>query len=238
VGVLSFRRYDSVVSLIHTEGSFSSDEVARLKWLLRTLSTFASENKSLTTKLRLKNKFVETIGEGMGLLFCQERFGNSVNYEWPGRRRRGFDVRLRTPEGRTARVQVKTNTDRVYDFKLFTLKVNKEAKDKLKKGDTQALFRQVESEVERKDTDFFLLIHWYNFDKPTYYILDKRRLVRAICKDYQKYFNRRDHRKDYNFGISRKTGMWWPHLNKKTVDSIGRFERDWSLVTRALALRS
>jgi hypothetical protein len=214
----------------------SREEISRLKGLLKTFQSFASENEALTTKLGLKNKFVETIGEGLGLLFCHEKFRSKVQYRWAGRRRRGFDISLHTPEGRQARIQVKTNTDKEYDFKLFTIRVNREAKKQLKAGRTEALYKQIDAEVAKKDADFFLLVHWYQYGLPTYYVLDKNRLKRAIHEDYQVYFDRKNHQKRYHFGISEKTGMLWLMLNKHTVDSIGRFENDWTPVKKALGL--
>jgi hypothetical protein len=73
-----------------SNSSFSSDEIRKLKCILKTLTTFVRKNQSLAKKLGLENKFVETIGEGMGLLLCYNRFGNSVSYEWLGRRKRGM----------------------------------------------------------------------------------------------------------------------------------------------------
>jgi len=217
-----------------TDLSFKLDEIRKLKRLLGTLRAFASKNRSLVKKLGLENKLVETIGEGMGLLLCYEKFGSSVSYEWPGRRKKGYDLRLKREE-RSVKIQVKTNTDERYDFKFSAFKVNNEARKQLEEGNTELLFHQLKSEYEGKPADLFLLIHWPKLSgSSTCYILDKRSLIRALCEDYKVQLDKKNHRGDYHFGISKKTWKWWPHINQKTVDSIRQFKENWNLIVKAL----
>ena len=219
--------------------SIDSKEFVKLESLLVTLRAFVVENKSLVAKLGMENKLAETIGEGMGLLLCHEKFGDSVRYEWPGGRKRGYDILLERPGGGKVRIQIKTNKQSEYDFKLFTLDVEESILSQLKIGETEGMCLRFDSEVEGKEADIFLLVHWPVFlDAPTYYVLDKPRLKKAIRLDFHHYLHDKPHHKNYNFGISRKTGRAWPHLNKTTVDSIGEYEKDWSPVVKLLGPKS
>lgn len=214
--------------------SFSTDEIDSLKAIIGRLDRFASGNRSLTKKLGLKNKFTETVGEGMGLIYCYERFGNAVSYFWPGRRRTGYDLVLRRTDGREARIQVKTTTDRVYSFKLFNMKVSREARDQMKARSTKVLFQLIDEAVEDKKAEFWMLIHAPELGNKTFYILDKDSLKAAIKRDFRIYFNK-PHTRRYHFGVG-KTGSIWFMLNKGTVDSVRDYEKDWTPISKSLGL--
>jgi hypothetical protein len=215
---------------------FSKDEIQKLEHLLNTLKTFCKENESLAEKLNLKRKLVGTIGEGWGLLLCYQKFKDSVSYEWAGGRKKGYDLILKGKKA--VKVQVKTTTEEKYLFNFPSIKVNKKAKEQVKKGNKEPLFEQLESDYKEIDADFFLLIHLPKINEELkYYILDKSNLIEAIKEDYECYL-KREHRKNFNYGISKETRIWLPRLNYKTVDSIEKFKEDWKLITAALGLSS
>jgi hypothetical protein len=217
-------------------------DIRKLRDLLRDFDSFAAENEVLVHRLGLRNKFVETIGEGLGLILCFEEFGDRVTYEWPGRRGKGYDIALNRSSGKSAKIQIKTNTDRVYTFKLPTVEVDRKVRDELKQGNAESILKLSDAKVDQTNTDFYLLVH-KNADVQTCYILDKARMKKAIREDYMTYFNRKDARRQrnlqfgkYHFGVSVKSHAWWPMLNKNTVDSLKDYERDWSPIRKALGL--
>jgi hypothetical protein len=214
--------------------SFTPTEIDKLKGMIEKLDRFASENRGLTKKLGLKNKFTETVGEGMGLILCFERFGPLLSYSWPGRRRTGYDIALRRVDGREARIQVKTNTDRAYSFKLFNMEVGRETRNQMKAGSTEAMFRSIDNAVQEKKADFWMLIHAPESGSKTFYILDKDRIKAAIKRDFQIYYDK-PHTRRYHFGVGR-TGSIWFMLNKGTVDSLRDYEKDWSPISKKLGL--
>lgn len=168
------------------------NDIAGLQEFIDTIDKIIKKN-NLDGIFNVRKQIVGPLGEARVLIRLYELFGEEYEYLWYGARRKDHDLVLRR-NGLETRIQIKTSSSIQWTFSIVVKGFEHvdSIRKKLSDGDFEASDIIIESEIRKKNVDFWVFLH---LPEMNFYILDYESIIESIKWDYHRYvssINKRD----------------------------------------------
>ncbi|MGA2386494.1 MAG: hypothetical protein ABSG33_08175 [Candidatus Bathyarchaeia archaeon] len=196
-------------------GTLTSENLEKLVRLNDNIKNLISNEPELDNALDLSGRLNGVFGEALGLAKLYSIYGNSANYEWEGKQKKGYDIQI-TKNNEKIRFQIKSSAQEKYVFRVIKVadldaeKIRKQLANK----DFSEIFNKITYAIDHAQTDVWLLIHTRK-DKHDFYWIEKEAMKDIVTKHYEDAFTLRKHgRKGKEFHEYITNGIYRPHITQ------------------------